>query len=127
MWACTSPSRAGTRLFAFTHGRSAFVIERTNLPSDATPTPTTTATLTPTFTPAATATFTRTATATLTPTATATTTATPTPPVTATLTISTEGSDYDTALSVYTGASISGLTSVACSDDTVGLQSRVSF
>src|SRR6266852_5489214 len=86
MWACTSPSRAGTRLFAFTHGRSAFVIERTNLPSDATPTPTTTATLTPTFTPAATATFTRTATATLTPTATATTTATPTATGTATAT-----------------------------------------
>jgi hypothetical protein len=36
------------------------------------------------------------------------------------------GSDYDTTLSVYTG-SRGALTQITCNDDTVGLQSKVSF
>ncbi len=43
-----------------------------------------------------------------------------------TLTIDTLGTDYDTVLGVWTG-SRGSLTSVACSDDAVGLQSRVEF
>jgi len=44
----------------------------------------------------------------------------------AVVTADTIGSDYDTVLSVYTG-SCGALTAVGCDDDTVGLQSVVSF
>ena len=49
-----------------------------------------------------------------------------TPPVTTWLTAATLGSDYDTTLSAYTG-SAGSLTSVACNNDTGGLQSQVTF
>jgi hypothetical protein len=49
-----------------------------------------------------------------------------TPPVTTWLTASTLGSDYDTTLSAYTG-SPGSLSSVACNNDTGGLQSQVTF
>ncbi|HUR67634.1 MAG TPA: S8 family serine peptidase [Candidatus Thermoplasmatota archaeon] len=48
-----------------------------------------------------------------------------------TVTIDTFTSNYDTALAVYTGSALTGLTNVGCNDDTAGsgngLQSRVSF
>ena len=52
-----------------------------------------------------------------------------TPSTSGTATIDTMGSGYDTALAVYTGSSLSGLTTVACNDDisSSDLDSRVSF
>ena len=44
-----------------------------------------------------------------------------------TATFDTIGSTFDAVLSVYTGATVSSLTRIACNDDAVGLQSRVSF
>jgi len=43
------------------------------------------------------------------------------------LTIDTFGSDFDTLLAVYTGASVSALSSVASNDDSGGLTSSVTF
>ncbi|HWH08641.1 MAG TPA: S8 family serine peptidase [Candidatus Thermoplasmatota archaeon] len=52
-----------------------------------------------------------------------------TPSASGTVTIDTMGSGYDTALAVYTGSSLTGLTNVACNDDisSTDLDSRVSF
>jgi subtilisin len=44
-----------------------------------------------------------------------------------TLIVSTEGSDFNTVVRVYTGETLGGLTPVACSDDAQGQQARVSF
>jgi len=49
-----------------------------------------------------------------------------TPAITANTTINTCGSSYDTALEVFNGA-CAALTSVACDDDTCGLQSSITF
>jgi hypothetical protein len=43
-----------------------------------------------------------------------------------TMVVDTIGSNYDTTLSVYTGAAVGSLTFVGCNDDWSGLQSRVS-
>ena len=52
-----------------------------------------------------------------------------TPSASGTATIDTMGSGYDTALAVYTGSSLTALTSVGCNDDisSTDLDSRVSF
>ena len=52
-----------------------------------------------------------------------------TPTASGTAVIDTMGSGYDTALAVYTGSSLTALTTVACNDDIGGgdLDSRVSF
>ena len=52
-----------------------------------------------------------------------------TPTTSGTATIDTMGSGYDTALAVYTGSSLTALTSVGCNDDisSSDLDSRVSF
>lgn len=52
-----------------------------------------------------------------------------TPSASGTATIDTMGSGYDTALAVYTGSSLTGLTNVGCNDDLSSgdLDSRVSF
>ena len=44
-----------------------------------------------------------------------------------TATISTNGSDFDTTLAVYTGTALSGLTLIAANDDSGGRQSSVTF
>ena len=49
-----------------------------------------------------------------------------TAPTTATVSVNTYGSTYDTILAAYSG-SCAALTPVACNDDSVGAQSRVSF
>src|SRR5438132_752905 len=41
------------------------------------------------------------------------------------VTISTAGSNFDTTLGVYTGASVSGLTVVASNDDAAGVQTSL--
>lgn len=50
-----------------------------------------------------------------------------TAPVSGTVIIDTLGSNYDTLLAAYTGNSVAGLTEVTANDDSVGLQSRISF
>ncbi|WP_199312503.1 beta strand repeat-containing protein [Microcoleus sp. FACHB-672] len=50
-----------------------------------------------------------------------------TAPVDRAATIDTFGSNFDTLLGVYTGSSVSGLTTIASNDDTNGLQSQVTF
>jgi len=50
-----------------------------------------------------------------------------TPVQSGTLTIATCGSNFDTTLTVFTGAGVNTLTRVAENDDACGLQSRVSF
>lgn len=50
-----------------------------------------------------------------------------TPPVGATLTANTFGSNFDTVLAVYTGASVGALTPIVCNDDSGSLQSQVTF
>ena len=44
-----------------------------------------------------------------------------------TVTVTTEGSDFDTTLAVYQGDSVDALTPIANNDDRIGLQSSVSF
>lgn len=44
-----------------------------------------------------------------------------------TVTVDTFGSDYDTVVAVYTGSAVNALTLQGCNDDTLGLQSQVSF
>jgi hypothetical protein len=48
-----------------------------------------------------------------------------TPTVSATYEINLQGSNYDTALSVFSGNSLVGLSSLGCNDDYYGLQSRL--
>jgi hypothetical protein len=43
------------------------------------------------------------------------------------VTVDTQGSDFDTVLTVFTGTSLRDLSIVACNDDAGGLQSRVGF
>jgi hypothetical protein len=50
-----------------------------------------------------------------------------TPATSQTLVLDTFGSSFDTILAVWTGSTLSGLTQVACNDDSSGLQSRVQF
>ena len=52
-----------------------------------------------------------------------------TPSTSGTVTVDTMGSSHDTALAVYTGSSLTGLTNVGCNDDisTSDLDSRVTF
>ena len=41
--------------------------------------------------------------------------------------IDTAGSQFDTVLAAYTGATVDGLTRLASNDDAIGLQSRIQF
>jgi len=50
-----------------------------------------------------------------------------TPASSGTVTITTQGSSFDTVLAVYRGSAVNALTEVASNDDYSGLQSRVSF
>lgn len=50
-----------------------------------------------------------------------------TPTTSGTAEINTFGSDFDTALAVYTGLAVNGLTQIVANDDSGGLQSQVMF
>jgi len=50
-----------------------------------------------------------------------------TPATSSSITAGTGGSSYDTVLAVYTGSSLGSLNLVACNDDSIGVQSRVTF
>jgi hypothetical protein len=43
------------------------------------------------------------------------------------VTVDTGGSGYDTVLAAYTGTTLPALTTMACNDDAIGLQSRIQF